>query len=268
MLPPSSRHAIAVDASRSRVYLFENGDAGLRLVADYYASLGKLGTDKHAEGDQRTPLGVYFITSRLDARQLSDFYGSGALPLNYPNEYDRRLGRTGSGIWLHGVPGDSYARSPNSTDGCVALANPDLAAILGRVQPRSTPVLIAPSLEWVQPRALEAERERVRNLLEGWRIARSSGDLQRALSFYSPQFSAGSLTRAQLPQGLEREMATLRGRTTHIKDLSVLAWRDRSDIMVVTFGEVLEGQRSGPIKRQYWGKEGGLWKIFYEGVIG
>ncbi|MBI5335433.1 MAG: L,D-transpeptidase family protein [Burkholderiales bacterium] len=268
MLPPSSRHAIAVDASRSRVYLFENGDAGLRLVADYYASLGKLGTDKHAEGDQRTPLGVYFITSRLDARQLSDFYGSGALPLNYPNEYDRRLGRTGSGIWLHGVPGDSYARSPNSTDGCVALANPDLAAILGRVQPRSTPVLIAPSLEWVQPRALDAERERVRNLLEGWRIARSSGDLQRALSFYSPQFSAGSLTRAQLPQGLEREMATLRGRNTHIKDLSVLAWRDRSDIMVVTFGEVLEGQRSGPIKRQYWGKEGGLWKIFYEGVIG
>ncbi|MFZ5522347.1 MAG: L,D-transpeptidase family protein [Pseudomonadota bacterium] len=268
MLPPSSRHAIAVDASRSRVYLFENGDAGLRLVADYYASLGKLGIDKRVEGDQRTPLGVYFITSRLDPRQLSDFYGSGALPLNYPNEYDRRLGRTGSGIWLHGVPGDSYARSPNSTDGCVALANPDLADILGRVQPRSTPVLIAPRLEWVQPRALDAERERVRNLLEGWRIARSSGDLQRALSFYSSQFVAGSLTRAQLPQGLEREIATLRGRTTRIKDLSVLAWRDRSDIMVVTFGEVLEGQRSGPIKRQYWGKEGGLWKIFYEGVIG
>src|SRR3989338_9263109 len=61
--------------------------------------------------------------------------GVGALPLNYPNEYDKRLGRTGSGIWLHGVPSDSYARSPNSTDGCVVLANPELQTILDQVQP-------------------------------------------------------------------------------------------------------------------------------------
>jgi hypothetical protein len=54
-----------MDASRSRLYLFENTDKGLVLVADYYASVGKLGTEKVVEGDQRTPLGVYYITSRL-----------------------------------------------------------------------------------------------------------------------------------------------------------------------------------------------------------
>jgi hypothetical protein len=103
-LAPSIRHAVAVDASRSRLYLFENSASGTRLVADYYVSVGKLGTDKLNEGDQRTPLGIYFITSHLNPGQLKDFYGAGALPINYPNPLDNRRGKTGSGIWLHGTP--------------------------------------------------------------------------------------------------------------------------------------------------------------------
>ena len=267
-VPPTTRHAIAVDASRSRLYLFENGPNGLRLVSDHYASIGRLGADKSFEGDQRTPLGVYYITSRLDARQLTDFYGIGALPLNYPNEYDRRLGRTGSGIWLHGVPSDSYARSPNSTDGCVVLANQELATILEKVQPRSTPVVIAKSLQWVTPTNNEVQRRSLQNLLEGWRVARASGDMNRLLSFYSPQFASGNKDLHQWRQILEREVMQQRGRSLQLKDVAILGWKDKSDILVITFGEVADGQRAGAIKRQYWGKEGGLWKIFYEGVIG
>jgi len=267
-LPASTRHAIAVDASRSRLYLFENGPKGLQLVSDHYASIGKLGAEKNVQGDQRTPIGVYYITSRLEPAQLTDFYGSGALPLNYPNEYDRKLGRTGSGIWLHGVPSDSYARSPKSTDGCVALANPELKAIMDRVQPRTTPVVIAHALNWITNDTLEAERRNMRNLLEGWRVARASGDINRLMSFYSPQFSAGSRDLRQWRQLLERETVNQRGRQLQIKDVAILGWRDRSDILVVTFGELNEGERTGAVKRQYWTKEDGLWKIFFEGVIG
>ncbi|NBD19885.1 L,D-transpeptidase family protein [Aquabacterium fontiphilum] len=267
-LPLSSRHAIAVDVSRSRLYLFENTAQGLRLVSDHYASVGLLGADKRIEGDQRTPLGVYYITSRLDARQLTDFYGAGALPLNYPNEYDRRLGRTGSGIWLHGVPRDSYVRPPQSTDGCVALANPELQAILQTVQPRTTPVVIARSLDWVTRARAEPERRALSNLIEGWRVARSSGDIERLMSFYSPQFASGSRNLSQWRQLVGREMNQAGGRPVNIKDLAILGWRDQNEVLVVTFGEVVEGQRTGVMKRQYWGKEGGLWKIFYEGVIG
>jgi murein L,D-transpeptidase YafK len=267
-LPPTTRHAIAVDASRSRLYLFENGPKGLQLVADHYASIGKLGSDKRLEGDQRTPLGVYFITSRLEGRQLTDFYGVGALTLNYPNEYDRRLGRTGSGIWLHGVPADNYARSPQSTDGCVVLANPELQSIIERVQPRNTPVVIARSLQWVSPAVKEPERRSLSNLLEGWRTARASGDINRLMAFYSTQFSNGGKDLSQWRQMIERDVQQVRGRELHLKDVSILGWRDQSDVLVITFGEVAEGQRTGAVKRQYWGKEGGLWKIFYEGVIG
>ncbi len=266
--PPSTKHAIAVDASRSRLYLFENGPHGLRVVADHYASIGRLGAEKAAQGDQRTPLGVYYITSRLDGKQLTDFYGVGALPLNYPNEYDRRQGRTGSGIWLHGVPSDSYARSPNSTDGCVALANPELKSILESVQPRTTPVVIAKSLTWVPAKSAEHERRNMRNLIEGWRVARASGDLSRLMSFYSSQFSNGTRDFNQWRQWLEKEVVSQRGKSLQLKDLAILGWRDKGEILVVTFGEVSDGQRTGVVKRQYWGKEGGLWKIFYEGVIG
>ncbi len=54
-LAPRTRHAIAVDTSRARLYLFENTGAGLKLLADYYISVGKLGIDKSVEGDLRTP---------------------------------------------------------------------------------------------------------------------------------------------------------------------------------------------------------------------
>ena len=49
-LPPSTKHAIAVDASKSRLYVFENRANGLQLVADHYASIGKLGAEKSVPG--------------------------------------------------------------------------------------------------------------------------------------------------------------------------------------------------------------------------
>lgn len=269
-VPRTTRHAIAVDASRSRLYLFENSSKGLKLVADHYVSLGKLGMDKREQGDQRTPLGVYFITSRLDPQQhqLRDFYGSGALTLNYPNEYDRRRGRTGGGIWLHGVPSDNFARTPQSTDGCVVLANEDITPLLEEVLPRRTPVVIASHLEWVGDDQQAHDRAAARQLIEQWHQARLRGDAQKLLGFYSPQFANGNIDFNQLARNLDKEMSQTVVRASTLKELSILSWKDGGDFMVVTFGEVPKGRRSGPVKRQYWGKEGGQWKIFYEGVIG
>ena len=116
-LSPRTRHAIAVDTSKSRLYLFENSTEGLKLIADYYISIGKSGIEKSLEGDQRTPLGVYYITSNLDPKSLKDFYGSGALPINYPNPLDVSRGKTGGGIWLHGTPPGQFSRAPKASDG-------------------------------------------------------------------------------------------------------------------------------------------------------
>ena len=80
--------SIAVDASRARACtcLKTRPRTGLKLVADYYISVGKSGIEKAVEGDLRTPLGRVLHHQRTSSRRsLKDFYGSGALPINYPN---------------------------------------------------------------------------------------------------------------------------------------------------------------------------------------
>lgn len=267
-LSPRMRHAIAVDASRARLYLFENGPAGLKLIADYYISVGKSGIEKNIEGDLRTPLGVYFVTSNLDPKSLKDFYGVGALPINYPNPYDARRGKTGSGIWLHGTPPAQFSRAPKATDGCVVLANPDLERIIRTVEVRTTPVVIASSLKWVAPQSAHAEGRPFEAALQAWRASKASGDMNRVLAHYTPDFNSYGKSLADWAPLLKAELDKSRGRELLLKDVSYLRWTDSADTMVVTFGEVPHGARSGVTKRQYWVRQGSQWKIFFEGVIG
>ncbi|CAN7205852.1 L,D-transpeptidase family protein [Polaromonas sp. LjRoot131] len=266
-LSPRNRHAIAVDASRSRLYLFENTATGIRLVADYYISVGKSGIEKSVEGDLRTPVGVYFITSNLDPKSLRDFYGSGALPINYPNQLDVKRGKTGGGIWLHGTPPAQFSRAPLSTDGCVVLANPDLERIIRTVEVRSTPVVIAHSLKWVAPQTLTADSKSFESVLRGWHSAKSSGDIAKLTAWYTPDFTSYGKTLAEWTPALQTEIKQLGGRDIQLKDVSYLRWTDSTDTMVVTFGELVKGAKTGRTKRQYWVRQGSQWKIFFEGTI-
>jgi L,D-transpeptidase YnhG len=267
-LSPRNKHAIAVDASRSRLYLFENTASGPALVADYYISVGKSGTEKTIEGDARTPLGVYFITGSLNPKSLKDFYGSGALPINYPNMLDSKRGKTGSGIWLHGTPSGQFSRPPLSTDGCVVLANPDLAYIVRTVEIRTTPVVISTQLQWVAPQSVRAQAKPFEDALKAWHAAKASGNMDLLLSFYTSDFTSYGKTLDEWTPTLRGEVKKFQGRSVALKDVSLLHWTDTADTMVVTFGEVAEGARTGQTKRQYWIRAGNSWKIFFEGVIG
>ncbi|MDZ4292839.1 MAG: L,D-transpeptidase family protein [Hydrogenophaga sp.] len=278
-LSSQSRHAIAIDASRSRLYLFENQTPSasgsliakapqLHLVGDFYISVGLSGIEKTVEGDKRTPLGVYYITSNLNPDNLPDLYGVGALPINYPNPLDVQRGKTGSGIWLHGTPREQFVRAPQASDGCVVLSNPDLERLLKTVQIRTTPVVIAPELQWVQPEALDTERQAFEAALEAWRVAKSEGNLGQLKGFYSSRFLNQGRDLAQWWPRVESELRPAKGpRELQLKELSLLRWRDAQDTMVVTFGEVPLGQSRGVTRRQYWALERDQWKIFSEGTL-
>ena len=266
-LSTQSKHAIAIDASRARLYLFENTANGLKLLADYYISVGKSGIEKSLEGDLRTPLGVYFVTSNLDPTSLRDFYGSGALPINYPNQLDLKRGKTGGGIWLHGAPPTQFSRAPLASDGCIVLANPDLERVIKTVAIRSTPVVIAASLKWVAPQSLSPDIKSFDEVLLGWHKAKASGDMERLASWYAPDFTSFGKTLAEWKPGLQAELKQLRGRDIQLKDISYLRWTDTADTMVVTFGELVKGAKTGRTKRQYWARQGSQWKIFFEGDI-
>jgi L,D-transpeptidase YnhG len=270
-LSARNKHAIAVDASRARVYLFENTAQGLKLVADYYASVGKMGVEKNIEGDLKTPLGIYYVTNTLDPNSLQDLYGAGALPINYPNPYDLRRGKTGSGIWLHGVPQAQFARAPKATDGCVAVSNPDLQEILKRVEIRTTPVVILPKIDWANPAQSNADVAVFDRAFASWRSAKSGGDLERTMAHYTADFDSYGKKLADWRGIVSAELA--KKRSSELKDVAVLHWSEsaQSATMVVTFSEVPAGAVSGPTKRQYWLRSAATqnqWKIFFEGVIG
>ena len=267
-LSARNKHVIAIDATKSRLYLFENSPTGLRLLSDYYISVGKSGIDKTVEGDLRTPLGVYFVTSTLSPKSLKNFYGSGALPINYPNQLDVKRGKTGSGIWLHGSPPNQFSRAPLATDGCVVLANADLERIIKTVEVRTTPVVIAQNLKWVAPQTAQADGKNFETALAAWSSAKSSGDMARLLSWYTPDFTSYGKTLASYVPTMQQEVKQLAGKNIQLKDLSYLRWMDANETMVVTFGELTQGATTGRVKRQYWIRQGAQWKIFFEGVIG
>lgn len=266
-ISPQTRTAIAIDTSRSRLYLFTNDARGLRLTADYYVSIGKSGTVKSSEGDQRTPLGVYFITSNLDTKALNDFYGAGAMPLNYPNILDLKRGKSGSGIWLHGTPQQQFARAPRSTDGCLVLSNPDILSLLRRVSIGDTPVVVASQLVWKSADQLQSQARPFESALNAWRDAKRSGDLNKVLAFYTPDFSSYGKTIDQYTPQIKSEMKAIDRRSVQIKDLSYLYWNDSAETMVTTFGEVVEGRRTGRRMRQYWIHSNKDWQIFFEGTV-
>jgi L,D-transpeptidase YnhG len=266
-LSERNKHAIAVDASRSRLYLFENTSNGVKLIADYYISIGKLGIDKSTEGDQRTPLGVYFITGNLSPTSLVDFYGVGALPINYPNPLDLKRGKTGSGIWLHGTPSEQFSRAPKASDGCVVLANPDLNHILTSVRSRTTPVVISERLNWVSKASLDTEKTSFNAMLMAWRQAKVQADTSKMMAFYTLDFSNYGKNLTQWTSIMDAELSKLKGRDIALTNINMMRWSDQNDTMVVTFDEVIVGRQTGVTKRQYWTREGKTWKIFFEGVI-
>ncbi len=270
-LSAQQRHVIVVDASLSRLHVFAQIGDQLKLIGDSFVSVGKKGMLKVKEGDQRSPVGVYFITSRLDPSGLSDFYGSAALPINYPNEWDRRLGRTGYGIWLHGVPSDTYNREPFISDGCLALPNRDMALVSKTVETGTTPVIIADRINWVSPQEISRQRKAFLARLEQWRQDWESRDNSRYARHYAKAFRSGNMDYDKWT-GHKRRVAKQK---TFIKvnldELSVFRYPGEADLMVVTFRQDYRSSNfnTRSRKRQYWRKEAdGVWRIVYEKKAG
>ncbi|WPX31575.1 L,D-transpeptidase family protein [Actimicrobium sp. CCC2.4] len=269
-LRDDQRFAFVVDTKRSRLYVYQNTRGQLKLLSDYYITQGKLGSNKLTEGDQKTPLGVYYITGRLGRNRLPDFYGAGALPINYPNEWDRMKGRSGSGIWLHGTPSTSYSRPPLASDGCVVLTNPDLEKLFRSVEPGKTPVVISEQVEFVSRKALTVERDSADGLLDEWRRDLESLNTTRFMNNYSAQFKSALGEDLAVWSGKHLQaMAGIKDMTIKLQDVTMFAYPGHKDLIVSTFTQAsTSGKRhTSQRKRQYWAKEGRHWKIVYEGIL-
>jgi murein L,D-transpeptidase YafK len=269
------RHVLVVDTARSTLYVFENREGEPRYVTDYYVSIGKNGIDKFREGDNKTPLGVYHVTGRISREKLSadygrraEQYGIGALPISYPNEWDRREGRNGHGIWLHGVPFDTYSRPPLASNGCIALTNEDFTAISREVQIGLTPVIIANGVDWVASRASAALREELAQRVESWRRDWESRDTDNYLTHYAADFSDGRMNLARWSAQKHKVNAGKSWIRVKLDRVSMFLHPGRDDLVVVTFDQDYASSNlvKKMRKRQYWIREDGVWRILHEGA--
>ncbi len=266
-LASDQKFALLADASRARLYLFENVEGEPRLKADFYMTIGKNGTDKRVEGDKRTPMGIYQIAQQLPSKGLADLYGVGAFPLDYPNEWDRLQGRGGHGIWLHGVPSDTYSRPPRSSDGCVVVANPDLKELSRWVQPGSTPVVLAERTDWIPREAWEQARRDLLGRLQSWRNTWEARDADNFLTHYEHDFLRGS-GRAWA-DSKRRNIIDKSWIKVEVEDVSLFLYPGSDDGNIMAYAEFTQRYSSDRLssvsrKRLYWRMDEGQWRIVME----
>ncbi len=143
---------IIVDKRSRRLALYRNG----KIHRVYPVVLGRNAGRKLWEGDQRTPSGLYRITSKRPHPKYDRF-----LDINYPNAEDlanyrvaqasgllpkarpgSRLPGPGSLLGIHGTDKEELNRvGVNWTLGCVSLLNRDVEELYQLVEP-GTLVLI------------------------------------------------------------------------------------------------------------------------------
>lgn len=263
-------YVVVADMPEGRLYLYKNNDGQPQLMRDYYMTVGAAGYGKNIEGDNKTPIGVYQINRYIEGRALPDLYGKGAFPVNYPNRYDRFLKRTGYGIWLHGTPSDTYARSPWASEGCFVLSNDDLLDIGQYISAEMrTPVILSDTIEWLSLTELQQRKSLVLKVLNQWELDWESLDTERYTSHYQREnFNFG---KGDYSSWKQRKSSVNEAKTFVQVDLelqSLFAYPGEADMFIVKFKQrYLSDNFSGEsFKEQYWKRnQYGKWRIIYEG---
>jgi len=265
-------YVLVVDQSRHRMFLYKNQGGIPVYVDDFYVTIGKKGTGKIFEGDQKTPLGVYFVTRFIESDVLPDLYGDGAFPLNYPNIWDRRNGRTGTGIWLHGTPSEIFSRPPEDSDGCVIISNDDLKSLAPYVDVgQTTPVILAREIKWETKDVWKKRQKDFYSYLEQWRKDWESRDAELYLSHYSKDYEGLGKNYESWARHKRRVNPSKSFIKVNLDNTSIFVYPNgTAPIMVITFMQNYSSDSFNRAyrKRQYWKmEEDGNWRIIFEGSV-
>jgi len=152
-----------------------------KLVYSSKVITGEKKGNKQKEGDLKTPIGAYKLTKKLT--KVDPFYGPLALVTSYPNKFDKSKKKTGSGIWIHGVPEDKK-RDP-FTKGCIALDNDNLRELYKKIDMKKSLLIIKENSKSI------IKKDEISNILAqlfSWKQAWGESNLEKYLSFYSKEF--------------------------------------------------------------------------------
>jgi murein L,D-transpeptidase YafK len=174
------------DKEGKTLHLYRSEESSFSLIKSYPCIVGSNNVDKKEAGDLATPEGIYFLASFMAKKDLPEKYGVGAFSLNYPNFLDRKEGKKGSGIWLHGY--SNRLERPLSSEGCVVVKDEFLKELIGFIKIGDTPLVI---VDRIQYKPAEDQLRLLRlfsQFLKDWETAWESRDTEKYLSFYSRDF--------------------------------------------------------------------------------
>jgi len=269
----TDKYLIYVDMDSSRLFVFQNINAKYLYLSDYYVSIGKNGYGKRFEGDKKTPFGTYFIEKKIQ-RQLIDFYGEGAYPLDYPNEYDKVNRFTGSGIWIHGTPKSTYSRPPEASDGCIVLSNNDLLEIENVLNTIDTPIILSNlSINELSLRTednIKEDQKRLLNSIEKWRRSWISANYPEYINFYSNDAMYNNSIYKKWTYIKKTVLKKSKDIKISISNISIYEYPSIDEQLRIVFFK--QNYSSNLItnttkKKQLWKEKNGEWKIIYEGTI-
>lgn len=265
-LPRSVKNALVFDLRDNRMHIFEAEAGGSTPVGDYFVAVGKKGIDKSREGDEKTPVGIYFVSSYIPGDQLPAIYGVGAFPISYPNAWDRRLGRTGSGIWIHGTDKSDEGLLPQSSRGCLTLRNADFMTLSQFVRIRRTPVIVSDTVRWTSRAELEADRAGLAAAVETWRQDWESLNTDAYLRHYAEDFRTDDMNLASWTTYKRRVNSAKSYIRVGIDDVGIYAYPGESELYLVTFEQKYQSNnfRARRWKHQYWRREANDWRIVHE----
>ncbi len=264
------RFLLWVELSTGKLNVIEQmpgGGMAIRKIIP--VSIGKNGHGKQREGDKRTPVGIYRFTSYLSGSQLIDLYGDGAYPMSYPNALDRLSGRTGSGIWLHGLPLGVEERPYFDSDGCVVVDNATLAKLAAYIEPGTTRIILSEeAISWQPLARAEDLASSLETALMDWKAAWEARDSLAYLSFYADDFTDLNRDKQQWDNYKKRVNGSKRYISVDVSALSFLAEPGDASLITVRY---YQHYRSNDHqwrgwKEQLWRHRDALgWQIVYEG---
>jgi murein L,D-transpeptidase YafK len=254
-------HAMIVDKSQQRLTVWRIKDGEPSLVEAFRCSTGENDGDKWVRGDMKTPEGVYLFCSVIDGRQLPSKYGYWAFTTDYPNFLDRRRGKSGDGIWLHGR--DKPLGDRPDSNGCVALENQDLVRVSRYIRLQDTPLIVVNKLV-MAPRSQVLEQERqIRDFIESWRQGWESREVDEYMNHYSANFQSCWLDFKSWKE--KKRRLSQRYRKIRVRLGDVYLYR-QDGLVTAIFSQTYssDGFRSSGIKVLYLLTENGQYKIYSE----
>lgn len=226
-------------------------------------SIGKNGPGKTKSGDKKTPVGIYKITKFITRNELPKRYGNGAFTLNYPNQYDKILDRTGDGIWIHGRPSEKEDAPYLDTKGCIAMDNESLDALGDYIRSRETTVVISNSFDYAN-----YEKEALVKRIQKWSDAWVSLDHESYIDFYDKSFSNGLRNYSEWDHYKSRINAAKSSIDIQLSDFEILEYPEEEDLVWVSFYQDYKSSNYNWEGRKImlWKKDSrNRWKIVFEG---